>query len=313
MRAREGASNLGPVLPPPLTSLLHRQCGVVSLQEALGYLPEKTIRRRLNAGYWQLADRAVLVTHSGPLSRDQLLWVALKRAGPGAVLGGVTAAGLAGLRGFPASIHVIIPASRRVTGSLTFTLHRSRQLTEQDVQPLRLPLRTRLPRALVDAAGWAATADDARAVLAAGVQQRLVTQAQLREVVNRLSKQRRRRLILETLDDIGDGAHSVLELLFAGLCRRAKLPTPTRQAPRVDGSGRKRWLDVAWEEYGVVVEIDGAWHMEASTWWADLSRQNKVVAGGEVVLRYPAYLLRSSPEKVAAEIAGVLRARGWQG
>ena len=59
--------------------------------------------------------------------------------------------------------------------------------------------------------------------------------------------------------DLCDGAHSLGELDFAGLCREHGLPEPTRQAVRTLPDGRI-YLDVAWEDIGLVVEIDGGHH-----------------------------------------------------
>ncbi|WP_300608965.1 hypothetical protein [Trebonia sp.] len=53
-------------------------------------------------------------------------------------------------------------------------VHYSRNLTSRDIHPVRQPPQTRLARSLVDAATWMATDRGAQAVLAAGVQQRLV-------------------------------------------------------------------------------------------------------------------------------------------
>jgi len=52
--------------------------------------------------------------------------------------------------------------------------HYARTLTEEDVHPFRRPRRTRVARSLIDAAAWMPTERGAMAVLAAGVEQRLV-------------------------------------------------------------------------------------------------------------------------------------------
>ncbi len=275
-------------VPPALRALLSRQCGVLSVREALAHLTPAQVRWRIDSGAWQQPARVVMVAHSGPILWEQQLWIGLKRAGSRAVLTGVTAAVLDGLRGHSCSeIHVLLPAAHTVRGRHSLVVHRSTSLDPADVHPIRLPPRTRLSRSVADAAAWAQTSDDARAILAAAVQQRLVLAGQLRTVVERLGCILRRQLLLSTLDDVAIGAHSVLEMRFLRLCRRARLPAPSLHVRRGTGSSN-RWLDAAWEEYGVVVEIDGSWHMEASSWWSDLRRQNRIVADGEVVLRYPA-------------------------
>ncbi len=61
------------------------------------------------------------------------------------------------------------------------------------------------------------------------------------------------------------------------------------------------------------MEIDGLWHMDVESWWADLRRLNDHVLQGEALLRFPAFLLRDEPETVARVVAQALRSRGWRG
>ena len=157
----------------------------------------------------------------------------------------------------------------------------------------------------MDAAGWAATDRLARAILAAGVQQRLVRAADLIQVVERCPRVPRRALMRTTLADVAGGAEALSELDFCDLVRRFGLPEPDRQFQRVDGQGR-RWLDAVWEQARLVVEIDGRWHMDARSWWTDLQRDNELTIDGYRVLRFPAFIVRDSPEVVARQIAQAL-------
>ena len=151
-----------------------RQAGVLTVAAACLNMGEAAVRWRLSSGRWRRVCHGV-VTQSGPLTEEQRLWAAVLAAGDGAVLAGLTAARLDGLSGFDERrVHLLIPASRQVRKALPdVAVHRSVLLGSGDVHPARLPPRTRLARWLVDAAGWATTDRLARAVLAAGVQQRL--------------------------------------------------------------------------------------------------------------------------------------------
>jgi hypothetical protein len=124
---------------------------------------------------------------------------------------------------------------------------------------------------------------------------------------------KRRRLTLGTAVDVGGGSHSLPELDFLDLCRRFGLPTPSRQVVRHDSEGRRRFLDVYWDDYGLVVEIDGLFHMAADQWWADMWRGNDHTVGLEGLLRYPSFAIRREPGRVAQQAAAALRARGWDG
>lgn len=295
-------------LSSDLAELCDDQAGMLTVTSAFRYLGESAVRWRLASGRWRRAGPGVLVTQSGPLTEEQRLWVPVLAVGHGAVLAGLTAAGLDGLAGFDErNTHVLIPASRRVRTELPGVIvHRSRLLGPEDVHPSRRPPRTRLGRSIVDAAAWAATDRRARAILAAGVQQRLVRAADLGAVVERCPRVRRRALIQATLADVAGGAQALSELDFCDLVRRFGLPEPDRQFQRVDGQGR-RWLDAVWEQARLVVEVDGRWHMDAEAWWADMQRDNDLIIDGYRVLRFPAFVVRDNPQAVARQIARALQ------
>jgi very-short-patch-repair endonuclease len=285
-----------------------KQAGVLTLASAVRCVGRSAVRSRLASGRWRLVAVRVLVTQSGPLTDEQQLWASVLAAGQGAALAGLTAARLDGLAGFSdRQVHVLIPGSRLVRQPPSGTVvRRSALLGAEDVHPSRLPPRTRLARSLVDAASWAATDRVGRAILAAGVQQRLVTPAQLTEVLQRCQRVPRRALMRTTLADVAGGAEALSELDFCDLVRRFGLPEPDRQFRREDSQGR-RWLDAVWERARLVVEIDGRWHMDARAWWADMQRDNELTIDGYRVLRFPAFAVRDNPETVARQIATALR------
>jgi hypothetical protein len=249
----------------------------------------------------------------------QILWVATLWAGHGATLAGLTAARLQGFRGFSqkaSSIHLLIPAARTARQTrLPFPLvvHYSRHLTTADIHPVRQPPQTRIARSLIDAAAWMGTDRGAQAVLASGVQQRLVRVADLSREADRNERLRRRQLIKKTLADIAGGAHALSELDFTRLVvRQFNLPEPDRQVPRRDENGRRRWLDACWERARLVVEIDGAAHIDVFTYWDDMDRGNNLTLDHYHVLRFPSWIVRYQPEYVAGEIRRALREAGYR-
>jgi hypothetical protein len=291
-----------------LAEMCARQAGVLTTAAACLSMGESAVRWRLRSGRWRRVCHGVIVTQSGPLTERQRLWAAVLAAGDGAVLAGLTAAGLDGLGGFDERrIHLLVPASRQVRKALRgLAVHRSAVLTDDDVHPLRRPPRTRLARSLVDAAAWAGTDRLARAVLAAGVQQRLVRATDLSQVIENCPRGSRRGLIRATLADVAGGAEALSELDFTDLVGRYGLPQPDRQVRRADAQGN-RWLDAVWEWARLVAEIDGRWHMNVDAWWADMRRDNELTVDGYRVLRFPAFAVRDSPDEVAAQIARALR------
>jgi very-short-patch-repair endonuclease len=303
-----------------LARLLDDADGVLPAGTAMKYLTRDALRWRVESGRWQQPCRGIVVAHSGPLTEIQALRIAVLWAGPGAALAGLTAATLDGLTGFAdrgkpgeRSIHLLVPAFsqvRRARPDLPLAVHYSRLLGADDIHPLRRPPRTRMARSLVDAAAWMATDRGARAVLAAGVQQRLVRVTDMAAVVARNQRLPRRGIIRDTLDDIAGGAQALSELDFARLLRRHRLPQPDRQAQRRDSLGRRRWLDAVWEAARLIVEVDGAHHMEPVQYWADMDRDNDFTLNGYRVLRFPAFAVRYRPGYVAGKIREALRQAG---
>ena len=116
--------------------------------------------------------------------------------------------------------------------------------------------RARADVAAVHAAIWARSDKQAALVLTMAVQQRLTTPDRVGRALLRIRRDARRRFLQATALDLLDGVRSISEAEFAAECRRRGLPKPGRQVVRRGRDGRY-YLDVCWEEWGVVVEIDG--------------------------------------------------------
>lgn len=160
-------------------------------------------RWRVKVGRWQIPRPGVVVLHSGTPTLDQKRWAALLWAGRGATLAHATAAELDGLKAYEdARIHITIPADRRITGRPGVVVHRSQDLRPGAVHPSRRPRRTRIGRSLTDLAAQRTRADDAIAVLAAGLQQGLTQPRVLERCVRASPRLRHRRALLEALADL---------------------------------------------------------------------------------------------------------------
>jgi len=307
-----------------LERMIKDQEGVISVNNALTYLTDSQLRWKIGSGRWQRPCRGVVVTQSGALTDLQVLWTVLLQWGPKAALGGLTAARLDKLTGFDdrvpfrtGPVYLVAPPGskpRPAPLGLQVIVHRSRRLSENDVHPLRQPRRTRIARSLVDAAEWRKTDRGAMAILAAGVQQGLTRVDDLRTVLRRPGPMRRRGLLLTSLGDIEGGAQALSELDFTEkVIRQFSLPDPSRQVGRRDSRNRQRWIDVAFEPWKVMVEIDGAQHMQPLQQWDDMDRDNDFVIGGYQVLRFPAWRVRQDPGHVAKTILAALRQAGYEG
>lgn len=283
----------------------------MSYREAVTHHGEGHTKWMLKRGRWQSPRRGVVVLHPARLTPDEQVLADLVSCGSSAVLGGLTAAHLDGFSGFPTSVtHIVVPEGLKRAGRDGIVVHRSRHLSELDVHPHRRPARTRIARSIVDAASWVATELGATAIVAAAVQQGLVRPSDLRAVLARNTKQPRRALLLEVVAATDGGSLSEHEIEFLRLCRRYDLPRPSRQVRRADSTGRMRYTDAEFDEYGVVAEVDGAQHMELATWWDDLDRQNDLVIDhGRTVIRFVGLALRMRHRLVVTRLHDCLRAK----
>jgi very-short-patch-repair endonuclease len=297
-----------------LAWLLFCQCDVISRAQALETMSAKALQHRLDRGRWRAVARGVYLTHTGPLTREQASWVAVLAVGDGAMLGGLSALASQGLRGHRSDVvHVLVPARRRDGDPPPWVVvHRTTKLAAEDIHPVGQPPCTLLPRSVVDAAAWAGTDDQARVIVAASFQQRKVGLAEVCAVLDRMPRSKRRAVVRSAALDASGGAHSLAEIDFVRLCRREGLPTPSKQVRRSDAAGRPRYLDVYFEEYGVHVEIDGGQHIDPGHWWADMRRQNALWISGDRVLRFPAWVVRTRPGEVLAQVRAALVEAGWR-
>jgi very-short-patch-repair endonuclease len=296
---------------PEFDWLLFRQNQVLRLDQALSGLGRGALQNLLARGRWQRAGRRVVVAHNGPLTRRQRVWVAILSAGSGAICSGTTAASLAGLRGYDNGlVHLLMPDERQVRATPGTVVHRT-SILPADHLLSTTPPHTTMARALFDAAAWARTDNDARAIVAAAFQQKRVIAEEICAVAAVLTRSRRRALVLETATYAAGGAHSLSEVDLVRLCRRFHLPLPDHQVQRTDRGGRRRYLDAYWAEWQIHVEVDGAFHLDVRAWWADMRRQNDLWVKGDRVLRFPAWVVARHPEEVAKQIRAALCAAGW--
>ena len=298
-------------LPLTLRDLAAAQCAVVSRKQLrdLG-IDRWQIRNQIRARRWRLVGSRVVVLNRGELTNHQRRWVAVLHAGPAAALARRSALEAAGLHGWPATAtHVVVARGTRVAPLSGVVVHESRGQLEADIDWRKSPPRSRVERAAIDEACALREPRTACALLAAVVQQRLTTAARLRTTLVTTPRARNRKLLMAVLADIEGGAQALSEIDFVALCRRAGLPPPAQQVVRTDRFGRRRYLDVVWKLPGgrtVVVEIDGAVHLLAATYWDDMARQNELVLSGDIVLRYPSVAIRITQERVIEELRRAL-------
>jgi very-short-patch-repair endonuclease len=292
--------------------LAARQDGVVSRQQATALgLDRWAVTHEIEQGRWRAHGVHSFATHRLELGDAARMQVALWEAGDCAALDGATSLKVAGLKNWTERIHLICPwpnGGRSWDGSF---VHNSRLWNPDDFVVTDGMKRTRNDVATVRAAMYARTDRAAATVMAMSVQQRLTTGDRVLQEALRVNRHKRRLLILDVAHDIADGAQALSELDFAKLCRRRGLPEPSRQVVRRGPRGRV-YLDVYWDDFKVVIEIEGVHHDAPENSIDDCLRQNSLTISRESVLRIPVLGLRTCPAPFMDQVEQALIAAGWR-
>ncbi len=291
--------------------------GVITrVQAARSRLGAVRADNRLRYGRWQRLQRGVYAPFTGEPTREERIWAALLRAGPGATLSHWTAAERHGLTDrVSQKIHITVPAGRNPVKSGEIpgvVIHRSNSIARTR-HPAMSPPCTRVEETVLDLIQAAATFEEAYAWICEAIGRRRTTAARIRVALDTRPKFRWRRDIELALGDAGEGALSLLELRYVrGVERPHGLPAARRQA-RISSQGASRYLDNLYEDYRVCVEIDGtAAHPAAEQWW-DKRRDRLVLVDSHIVTIRIGFLdLRDQERRcaTAAEVAQLLSQRG---
>lgn len=290
------------------------QAGVLSRQQlyAAG-VTRWEVRAHLSAGRWQRVGTQSVATFTGELTPAAWEWAAVFEAGPRAFLDGASSLVAAGLKNFDVqAIWVSVPRGARVRRGRGLDIRQTRRWDPDDLAPGGGVPRSRNAVAAVRAGLWARTDKQAALVVTMAVQQGLVAAERLGEEMLRIRRDKRRLLLHMLVLDLLGGVRSLGELDFARECRGRGLPEPSRQVVRRGRNGR-HYLDVAWEEWGVVVGIDGIHHTWAQNLVSDALRHHDVALGHETVLRLPLLGLRVAADDFFAQVERALVAAGWPG
>lgn len=255
--------------------------------------------------------RGVVVLHSESCHRGSP-WLSLARVGPQARLGGVSALACDGLKGYEEPMtHIWVAKSLQKSRPAGVILHETRRWAASHAVTAGLP-RSRPEVAIVQGALWARSARQAALVMTMSLQQRLATPAQVSAQLERVRRHPYRRALEGLLRDIAGGVESLNELDFATMCRERGFPEPTRQAIRRHANGRYV-LDVHWDEFRAVVEIQGAGHLVLDKVLTDEVRLLDLAVDGDTMIPVSSATLRTHPEPFFAALARFLRSRGWAG
>ncbi len=294
--------------------LLDRKGGVVRRADLTAVLPKHAVDSALAAGHvvrvapQVYADPAVLGEPMTPL-RTALLY-----GGDNAALSHTTGLSLWSLP-LPPDLPVHLTTdNRQLNAHQKLVVHRRRGFrAEPPMVALRGGLAVvRLDACLVDS--WPLLEGyERRAPLIAAVQRRLTTATRVRAAVNGSTRLAGRASLLGLVELLESGCHSELEIWgFRHVFNHPMLPTAQRQRS-VSIGGRRGYLDVAYPEEMVDVELDGSrYHSGGDSRERDMRRDAALVAAGWLVVRFSHRRLHEDPEGVRREVLATLEVRRRQ-
>ncbi|HEU4336768.1 MAG TPA: hypothetical protein VFR45_05610 [Nocardioides sp.] len=294
-----------------LTALAEVQGGVVSRAQAYAAgLTRGELRAQIRAHRWQRVWTRSVCLHTGPVSVLGRQWAAVFEGGDRAMLDGEASLVASGLSSYqPHVLRVSVPRGVKPLKGSGLDIRRTRRWSALDRVATGVP-RTRVPVAAVRAAMWARSDKQAALLLTMPVQQGLTTPEQVGRALLSVQRDRRRELMHAVVTDLLGGVRSLGELDFARACRLRGLPEPDRQQIRRGRDGRY-YLDVSWDEFRLVVEIDGIHHSWATSVVPDALRQNEVSLTRSTVLRLPLLGLRVAADDFFDQVERGLKAGGW--
>ena len=290
--------------------LIGAQAGMLARRQltALG-MDWDRVNRQITAGRWSARSPRVVSAVTGTLTMEQRRWLGVLHAGPRSMLGGLTAGARHGLVGWERNeVTVLVDDELSFEPVPGIRFFRSRRPFELLLSPRPGIPSCHLEPGLLLWAGYDAALRPAHGVLAASVQQRLTTAERMREWLDLLKPLRRASGFRRMLADVEGGVHSGAERDVKKMCRDFHLPLPVRQVSRLDSDGRRRWTDAEWRLVDgrvLVLEVDGAFHMDVVQWTADKRRARRISSSDRVVLGATAFEVRHEPGEVAADLVAL--------
>ena len=278
------------------------QDGVISREQALALGSSPMMIRRLHhEERWTPLGRGVYTDRDEPGFR-QRAWAGHLRAGDFSALGGEAALCLKGVRPEPGMIQMVVPQEARRELPYGYVLLRD-CIGRLEHRRGTLPC-VRPEDAILDLAGGLSL-EGFVGVVTDATRERLTTAKRIETVLRARGRMPDRERLLGVLGDL-QGIESNLEYIYRRDVERAHgLPAGRRQV-----TGRAGRMDLWYEDYGVIIEVDGKkGHQEGR--FRDYNRDNEHAANLATTLRYGGYDIRGSACGVARQVGRTLELRGW--
>ena len=296
-------------IPPALFRLAQVQGGVASRAQVMGLgMSGKAIRRLLLDGTWGRLDPGIYLVPDVQPTWLSRVWAGLLIGGDQARAGGRAAAALQGLvDGEPVPIEILVPVGVRL-GARDWVTFRQERPGVRSISTRTEPPCTRVEDTVLD---LCAEGSETGCVdwITTAVQRRLTTPDALTRALQRRTRMPHRKFLTAVIDDAADGVHSTLEYRYRHDVELAHhLPHGRRQKP-----GPGEFLDVLYEDYAVIVELDGQVGHVGAGRFRDRRRDNRHTKGNAKTLRYGWVEVNDDPCDTAWEVGELLAGRGWSG
>ncbi|WP_245617344.1 hypothetical protein [Amycolatopsis taiwanensis] len=259
-------------------------------------MSHSTISARCRPGKpWQRPIPGVVVFSNGTLTRQQLRRAALVHAGPAAMVTGIEAARMHGVKRLPAEakVHVLVPHESGVSSWGFATVERTVHLpepTEIDGLPV-VPLA----RALFDAARHMDRLDEVRAMIADAVQRKLCDPRDLKQEIEKgttIGSALPRRVVHE----MDRGIRSATGAWARNVVKRSRLPEPQWNVNLFTSDDRLLGrVEAYWREANMALEIDSLEFQLGSAGNARARTHRALTGAGVVVVHVLPSHLRDEP------------------
>jgi putative AbiEi antitoxin of type IV toxin-antitoxin system len=287
-----------------IAALARKQHGYIKRSQLLELgLTARAIDYRIQVGQLIPVYAGFYAVGHIPLGQEARAHAAVLACGDGAVLShGAAAALWKYVKHWPRHSEVIATWDRRRQG---ITVHRAKTLTRRDITrqlgvPVTSPARTVFDMATQFKTDGALTrfVNDARLTYTFHL-------GSLAELLARHQRHPATKRLMPLVQERAGMTRSELEDLFVDFARRYGLPQPTINARR----GRRE-PDILFPEERVIVEIDSwEFHGDRASFERDRDRDADHLADDLLTVRVTEGRLKGSPDREAARLHKILRAR----
>jgi hypothetical protein len=298
-----------------IAELARQQHSVFSGRQAIDRgLTRPMLRSRVAAGRLHRVDHDVFHVAGAEVTWHAKVLASLLAAGEGAVASHRAAAALWGIEGFPAGTpELTVPRGRR--------FRRAGVMVHESTDIDRAGRRTRdgitvtdPARTILDLARRTADKKLLQAIESAR-RQRLTSWAELVATLAKHARRgrpgiRRLRRVITANAHREEVTDSTFELLVIALLLEHGLPEPVVHHRILDSDGRLiAEVDLAYPGLKIAIELDGGVHREREVFERDRPRQNGIVLGGWIVLRFTWKTLVERPDEIVRAVQEAITLR----